>query len=328
MRRNKDHLPEPYIDIIDNNEPNAYATKSGNKYFIGITSGAIVLIYDTFFRIMSSKKILTDVGDPSKGMEAKKTLNPTLTELGQLTLPKEHHETSAPIDNTRILFAQQLIKMVFEFLIWHEFAHVIFGHVDYVHSVLGSFEIEEIEGEKEPHNWLDALVSQTLEMEADGFATNRGLDILDVLITNPDALTSELRPYLNDWSSAIKMWVFAIYTFFRLFSNQNNVRGIEKASHPVPAVRSILVLATVCTILQPKNDAAFLERVSKICIDAAAAVEGAFEEILQQKLDLTHFSFIMQEEASAHGHFLMKNRNAIIPLLQPFTYAPLRPLST
>lgn len=135
MKRSNEHLPEPYIDIIDNNEPNAYVTKRGGKYFIGITYGTVVLFNDIFYLMLSSKNVLTEVGDPAKGIDTNKIFSFRLTSMGQLAVTEERTENSEPIEDIRVLFGFQLVKMAFEFLIWHEFAHTIYGHVDYVHSV-------------------------------------------------------------------------------------------------------------------------------------------------------------------------------------------------
>src|ERR1700744_4308723 len=83
MRRNITNLPVPYIDIVDNNEPNAYATKSGDRYFIGITSGTITLFNDIFFRLVSSKNI---------------SFFSELTDIEQLALTEEGPGKLFPVD--------------------------------------------------------------------------------------------------------------------------------------------------------------------------------------------------------------------------------------
>lgn len=322
MVQSNAHLPEPYVDIINSNETNAYVTKRGDKYFLGITYGAFLMFNDVFYRMIESKNVLTEVGDPEREMNTDKIFSLRLTNMGQLAVTEKHSENAEPIDNLRILFGFQLIKMAFEFLVWHELAHIIYGHVDYVHSVLGSFELKEIKRE-ESRNQLDPLVSQTLEMHADRFATQQSIAILEMLISNPDALTPALRPYFNTWPSVIKMWVFSTYTFFRLFSDHNYAEGIKNAFHPPPSLRSHLIQAVAEAVIRGADNAPSAEDISKIRKEAMLAVEWAFHEISQKGLDFSHLTFSIQDDAFAHGIFLINNWKNIKPLLQPFSLMPL-----
>lgn len=322
MVRSNAHLPEPYVDIIDNNEANAFVTKRGDKYFLGITYGAILAFSDVFCRMMENKNVLTEVGDPEKEMNVNKIYSLRLTSMGQLAVTEMHSENSEPIDNVRILLGFQLVKMAFEFLVWHELAHIIYGHVDYVHSILGSFELKEIERE-ESKNQLDPLVCQTLEIHADRFATQQSIAILEMLISNPDALTPALRPYFNSWSSVIKMWVFSTYAFFRFFSDHNYADGIRNTFHPPPSLRSNLVQAVVEAAIQGADNGPSAKEISMIRKEAMLAVEWAFHEISQKGLDFSNLAFSIQDDVFAHGAFLMNNLKNIKPLLQPFTLMPL-----
>jgi len=321
MARSNVHLPEPYIDIVDNNETNAYVTKRGDKYFLGITYGTIRVFNDVFYRMMESKNILTEIGDPERKMDTDKIFSLKLTSMGQLAIPEQDSENSVPIDNVRILFGFQLIKMAFEFLVWHELAHIIYGHVDYVHSVLGSFV--ELKEREEYRKQLDPLVSQTLEMDADRFAAQQSIAVLEMLISNPDALTPALRPYFNTWPSVFKMWTFSTYTFFRLFADHNHAAGIRNAFHPPPSLRSHLVQAVAEAVIRGANDAPSSEDISIIRKDTILAVEWAFHEISQKGLDFSHLSFSIQDDIFSHGIFLMNNSKNVRPLLQPFTLMPL-----
>lgn len=323
MRHNDPFLPEPYIDIIDDNEPNAYVTKNGDKYFIGITYGTIVLLNNTFYDMLSSKIFLTDIRDPAKEVDTKEMLLIRLTKMGQFMLTKDLPEKPVPINHIRILFAFQLMKMAVEFLVLHEFAHIIYGHLDFVRSVLGSFEVKEIEEKKESRNCTDPLIWQSLEMNADSYAAKRSIDILEILISNPDALGPELRPYLNEWPSALRMWVYSTYTFFRLFSNQNNTTGIRNGFHPPPSIRSHLILAVAYSVLGDRIGTHSSENLSKICMDAIVEVEGFFEEISQKEVGFTYLNFMIEEEVFAHSLLLLKNWKNVEFMLQPFTYLPL-----
>ena len=110
MKQSHEHLPEPYIDIIDSNEPNAYVTKSGDRYFIGITYGTVVLFNDIYYRILSNKKVLTDVGDPAKGIDTSKIYSLRLTAMGQLAVTKDYSEHSEPIEDIRVVFEYSAYK--------------------------------------------------------------------------------------------------------------------------------------------------------------------------------------------------------------------------
>jgi hypothetical protein len=273
--------------------------------------------------MLSSKNVLTEVGDPTKGIDETKILSLRLTGMGQLAVVDESFEKSERIDDTRKLLGLQLVKMVFDFLIWHELGHIFYGHVDYIHSILGAHEVKEIQREEESGTVLDPLVSQTLEMSADRFAANQTMVILEMLISTPEALTPGLRPYFNAWPSAFKMWVFSSYTFFRFFSSLNSANGIAKAFYPPPAVRSHLMTAVARSVLHQADNAPSQDDISKFFKDAILSVERAFAEISQTEIDFTHLTFSVQDEVFAHGSLLIKNWENVKPLLEPFSLLPL-----
>ncbi len=318
-------LPDPYIDVIANSTLNACATKSENTYFIAIHAGTIILIYTLFLRMMSSKNIFAQVGDISKEPGINKIYSAELTNLEQLIFVTDPNESIGPVSQDRRVFAQILSDIVIEFLVSHEYAHIIYGHVDYKHSILGTFEINEGEIAMRTGQSPDPLISQTLEMDADSGATNWGLASLNRKLTQPELLNPQIRQFYRNWPDMLKMWVFAVYTFFRIIGHQNDVRTMQTYLHPPPSVRAHLILGNICTIFERKYDTSILNQIPNICVGAARHVENMFAEISEQGLDLAPLTFSTRKDAFDHGRSLMRNWNIVRPQLAPFAHTQLMP---
>lgn len=57
-------LPHIHFDFVWNGVVNAFTFKEQDQYFIGITSGAIVLLSLVFNRILADSQLLPHVGNP------------------------------------------------------------------------------------------------------------------------------------------------------------------------------------------------------------------------------------------------------------------------
>lgn len=157
-------LPDIYFDFVRNGSVNAFAFKVNTQYFIGITSGAIVLLQLVLNRILADPRLLPHVGNP----RGEASDSPPLTGL----IPDAERMYQAgtlnpirPRANARSDYSFHLFFQATLFLIGHEIAHITRGHVDYLNSKTDDPFLPEI-------GWnlasrVGRVERQALEVDAD-----------------------------------------------------------------------------------------------------------------------------------------------------------------
>jgi len=304
LRKGEHNIPPIYVDLINNPALNATAARSGNQYFIGIYIGAILQSFAVFSRMMASNTILTDIGsaaleDPPQKMhdiQLKETIHPLLSFTREL-VPKD------PIRNEVV---KMFVKHVLDFLIFHEYAHIVYGHVDYRNS-------------KQQSVFADNVVLQALETSADGFSTFISMMLLYKALSDENPIIPKaLRSHYKDRYTALRMWLFPIYTYFRLFGHMNLQYCTITESHPSPGYRVNLIVEAIDTFkeLGFANDDQLLEH----CIDILIEVEEAFAQISEQGLDIRPLHTSLSEEPQKCTNDLFAKEIEIFDLLKEYSY--------
>ncbi len=327
LRMHNSKLPDAHVAFIKNSRLNAMVSKKANHYYIGINMGVQFLLNDIFFRMLSNKFVLKEFGDISEESEVKTIYNPQITDTNVLFISKEPSEKIAPKNKERFHLAQLLTSHAINFLGMHEYAHINFGHLDYIINSTNKLDWSEtIHYNSEKEKSIDPVISQTLEMDADCFAVSIGLRTIISANKNIDKVKPELIPFYKDLFSALKLWLFSIYTLFRLFGHSiPKMADIKTLSHPPASIRQHMVFSTACTFFI-ENKAEFIDKLKEVIPATISEVENAFKIISITKQDHSFFSFGHTTEASNHIIFLMRNWNKVRPLLEPYTFGNLAPL--
>ncbi|GGC40360.1 hypothetical protein GCM10011386_35540 [Parapedobacter defluvii] len=87
-----------YVDVINNFSINACVGKKGERYFIGINIGVLVLLSNMLFRMFSSNNILTEIGDISKESTARKIHDAQIKNIQKLLddFNEDPHQRTKP----------------------------------------------------------------------------------------------------------------------------------------------------------------------------------------------------------------------------------------
>lgn len=207
-------LPTPSLAFISDFELNAFADKFEDEYCIGINIGAIYVLNDVFNKIFSSQTAFPNYGDPTREQGILADVNPHIKDASVL-FRNPAHQGQVPADPERANAAALLTVLAARFLALHEYGHIVNGHVDYKYSVARGFRFEEAPQPEAP-NIFSPFDSQTLEMDADGFATQRGLSL--ALAANQ--YDGEIfRLLARDKTEAVNLWGTAAHVLFRLFAD-------------------------------------------------------------------------------------------------------------
>lgn len=321
MKMSNDKLPSPYFNFIQNNSINAVATKFDGNYFVGINTGTLTLIHQLFLRMLSSNSILTKWGNVGKETNTTKIHNAQITNVDTYVLVRNENENIVPNDNLRQHLAYILTYHSMNFLMMHEYAHIIMGHLDFIGNQTQSFTFSENDDSIK----LDNLLIQTLEWDADSFATNIMMQEIYGSIETIDDCPEEIKSFYQNFDDNLSLCVFSIYSFFRMFGMEKFDTGkLFKFNHPPSSVRQVSILSTIHTICQSKG-LDYANSVANLIMTVVIEVEQAFEEISYQGFDSSMLTLAVNPESLKHLSFMQESWKQVRPLLAPFAKANLAP---
>jgi hypothetical protein len=318
-------FPPANTNFINNYLLNAVASKSGNEYYIGVYAGAFYLINELFLRMMASPNVLPDIGDVTKEKPTQKIYNPQLIDFADLMVakPEPDPEHILPVDPTRQLYASLFAKAALYFLFDHEYAHVIFGHVDFIGQASSVFSIEEAQLKI---STIPAIDFQTLEMDADSFATHHGILFVKTAIDHIDQLPAHRRPFFSGWENGISNWLFSIYALFRLFGyREYKASDLLTHSHPPVGIRQRMIYHTLRRLCEERLETGITSRINTIYLDTIDKVEQAFNEISEIPLTRSAIDFAYTPEASNHIFAIVENWKKVRPELEKYARGYLSP---
>jgi hypothetical protein len=153
--------PELYVDLIDSWTTNAYVVRvSKSRYQIGITWGAVSEMSALLTQMFRSPEFLPFVGNADKE-ERKGPLSvhpngrfvPSAGDFGTKMTWKK------PKDATRRAYLDYTIRLMLEFVLRHEIAHIVLNHLDENDKQIAEYTTQR-----------KSQISQKCEIEADELA--------------------------------------------------------------------------------------------------------------------------------------------------------------
>ena len=329
----KKSIPWVHFDFVDNTLLNAMAFRSKGHYFIGVNMGTPLLICDLFYRMLACSEVLTHVGNPEAEI-IKPRSYPTLYHDADfieqvVTAEGIQHVFTMPIDPVRRQYADLLSMMALDFLIAHEFAHILDAHLLLCEQATGSLTIFETrwsasEGET-------PVFQQALEYDADTFAISEGFHKLCFHCDDPRRSPVDWQPFFQDPIAALYTWYFAVYTLFRLMgAGMYEVVKFSSSSHLPPRMRQLLLPDHVRgNIIQHKPE--YIKRFdgtkcrlnsrsfTGMPICATLDVERAVAILTTAKLDFTGFEEASSAEGTAHLYSIYQEWESIKPKAMELT---------
>lgn len=216
--------------------------------------GAVATLGVLFDRMLADPQILPFIGNPEEEVADLPLLPDIGTDFVQSvasvpTFPR-------PQDPARQGTARRLAELALDFLTAHEFAHIANGHLDYLNANQGRLAIDEVSGETwAPRSSESALISQTMEMDADGTA------VLLSLFNEWGRVTGlRLRPG-PEWDDIYSrpgivslQWSWAVSSLFRLLGEARLTNGdVTTEDYPRPRLRSVMVQQAAQRVPRPQG---------------------------------------------------------------------------
>ena len=156
-------LPEIHFDYVYSGAVNAYAFKSEERYFIGLTTGTIYMLQLVLGRMMAHSGLFANIGTPQDETDSMPPLTTYSANADQMAEAKTAliHPTTVP----RLSYVQHLFTNAVHFVVSHELAHITRGHVDYRKSKGRTALIAELWSDQADDQ--EMLERQVLEADAD-----------------------------------------------------------------------------------------------------------------------------------------------------------------
>jgi hypothetical protein len=222
-------MPPIHFDFIDSWYFNAVADvfPGDGRYFIGVTRGAVATLGVLFDRMLADPQILRFVGNAQEEVVDL----PLIPELGPdfrqalASVP----QFPGPRDPWRRSVAHKLQDLALDFVTAHEFAHIANGHLDYLKKNLDISAIDEV-GRMAwaPHTPEYPLIRQTMEMNADTYATHLSLrsEWGKVVGASPKPdPDSDWHDHYNRPDMVALFWSYAISALCRIFGEERLTEG-------------------------------------------------------------------------------------------------------
>jgi len=314
-RKNFDSsAPNIKVCLINNSEMNATIKKYGDTYYIGVFAGTFLVLDNLFMRMLAHPGLFQEFGNVGVEKEPEKVYEIRTSDYVHVYDLMEG--MIYPQDVDRVLVANELKTLVVNFIMYHEYGHIMNGHYDYVHALHAyAFSESPVPGVEPPA--LDSVFSQVCELDADMYANDQMLLKLGALVMD----VADLRKIYRDLKTAVYLYSFALYSYRKLMDGpQSKEFDINVATHPPASVRqSNLVLETYDHFSREEAVKISEEERKVICeyaIKAAVDAEHAFETITEQKFGGEYKFF--EKEISAYMNNMNTQHPGVRKALEPF----------
>lgn len=295
-------MPRVHFDFVDNAEFNAVAFIVKNHEFIGMYHGMYAKLLKFFGRIFSDRGLFPEIGNPDKERSGLPLFGLPWGQLGESPF--------LPRDDTRVRYKQLLFAIARDFTFWHEYGHLANGHLGWLTAKQSCTMLPELSSGIQQ---VGDITMQALEMDADSFAVTQTLSrYLETQATQdiPDVW----KVFFKTKEQVITTWATAVYSFFCLMGDRRFDVDSLNSSHPPPAIRQNIALATAATLfLTEKLEVDY----NSICAPILS-VEQAIAHITNRKVDLRPLEMTLERMAVAHRERIHARWKTLRPELEPF----------
>jgi hypothetical protein len=303
------HAPTMYpvfVGYVESLRMNAFAFVRENYGFVGLYPGSVLTIYSFFSNLLAHPNFFPTIGDPQKEE--------------QWAGFDRAHIVRIPKDPTRGSFAGLLSVLAIDFLFTHEIGHLMNGHAELINVKLGVPVFAEFDvGQSKA---LDNLTSQTLEMDADCFATGQGVSVAVGRASNPEAVFPEhWRQWYKTPRSALAMWSLAVYGLHRMFlGGQVPPADHLDSTHPDPSVRLLVAYLTAVELLKKRGLNELASELDSIFAEAVHPIEHGHAFLTSTQVNASGARAAFDPPARKHLNVLLGHWKSLRPELLPFVH--------
>lgn len=224
-----------------------------DKAYIGLNVGSAFTIFNYFFQALSHPNLLINIGDPKSEEYKKKKIQGVIFNINSDGKINQTYVNGKPMieyhpnDQIRLNYARLLSLNAIIFLIEHEIAHLVNGHLELrSHSNIGTR--------------LDNFSEQVLEWDADTWAISQGVGRIIKHTSNlPHEMPEPIRWIYSSFENELSAWLFSITSLFLLDSSiPFDFDKLDVYDHPPSPLRVSYVLSTTLECLKDKYTEEFV----------------------------------------------------------------------
>lgn len=223
-----DFLANCEFGVIANKEPHAFAWRASDKYYIGVTSGFVHLLFETTFASLCDNDCFSWIEDNYENAKSVKISKRALQNYFLHETPKAiaYIHSHLPDNPFRANIAGSLFSNAIIFTAMHEVGHCLMGHLDPSHLQTPDLISEVIDPFRRSDN--EAL-RFFREYQADNISM---LATLEYLMSERERLDGATAERFILWSISIDIvfWLLSKGPIVPLKSNHSS-------SHPYPQLR-------------------------------------------------------------------------------------------
>jgi hypothetical protein len=263
-------LGDVYVGFVNNTDLNALTFSINHREYVGIYIGLFSFLFDLCTALWSKPNLIQS-SHPVEGGRNEKEFDKALQQYFARNCRKGkiiRFGTFFPSQPKQAVRAWLLLNTVLTYVLYHEFGHLVRGHLGLVktgteldHSCL----FEHPPPDQEPVE--DNQIYRLLEMDADLYAASR---ILDNVLTNPPAYFG--LDNMDMYSAFLHLSHAFLLVFYALDSECLYSNSKSLASHPSPGLRSGFVLISIHRYLImggkenliPMAEKAYLQAISDV----------------------------------------------------------------
>jgi hypothetical protein len=294
------NVPNIVVGFIDNPNVGAASSLETDAAYLGIYRGTVLIVNELFNQFMARPDTLQMIGSPQ--MEYGGGTTPDYPTLMRHTY---NRPPTAPRDDVRKYTSTHLFLTAFDFIVRHECAHIMHGHLALLRERAGISSIDESSGSSAPN------FQQTLEIDADCYALYHEL--------NPKLMRLVDRPEQEPLIAQFMLVsLVAVYSVHRVLGYGNYQ---PSTSHPSVGIRLTAMMSAAFAHFEMRLGVETASRVDRLITDAALLSEVTFATMAGVPLPHEELmSLFTSGEAAKIGMDIEKNWNVLHPDLVRLAY--------
>lgn len=319
--------PPIYAGVIDNPQFNAVATRFGGINLVGIYWGGVVVLVDTFARLLSHPHVLPSIGDVN--LECVKDCHTEGIYADSLSMGKSRSKTglvriTMPLDwRRRGACAMLMWRMAIRFLMHHELGHIMLGHVGCAKSNGGQALLQERFANTS--KFRGKSIAQVFELEADEYAVSSAIRSWLPELTRSSTTGNMLRAVCSNQLDVLYLWLFTIEAVVRIWGLDADLDAAVKLSHPPTAVR-LRIIVKYARLLMSREYPQYSDNVLLTAQRAANDCTHALRAIGHEESE--EISYLYTQSCNdprfiEYIYDLFDKRISLLPSLEPLRYVKL-----
>ncbi len=295
--------------LLESSRINACAIKVDGEFFVGVNAAFDLSLKKIFVALLADGGIAKKFGI----IFNEKYLKDSNEELSFIDRCQfvDLSQIDPDIDEIAVI----MTTICFDFICYHEYAHIMSGHLNYLTNDANVFCMSEAHDELE--NDDEAYSRRVLEHDADAFGAVQSFG--NSLKTNIWDKTELTKVLFEDWSKRFQASFIAIFTLFIVLDKLGSSNNVSKSTHPPLAWRSMFALGSLMESACRSSGKTYADYTRDITQPAFDSVANFFLKGGEHDL---YFKSLREWYAGGHFDAISDRWSKLVPDLNRLKISP------